>query len=81
MPASIDPGSVVHWNIEWTDDGGMNAKEHADYLVKFGEEFYNRLVVLIERAINKLMKITANKCVKIFYYWFHVIIFTFFLIN
>lgn len=57
----MDAGSIVHWNIEWTDNEGINATEHADYLVKFGETFYTRIVELIELAINKLMKITNDK--------------------
>lgn len=61
LPSTLDAGSIVHYNIEWSDEGGMNATDHADYLVKFGEEFYIRIVQLIERAINKLMKISANK--------------------
>ena len=61
MPEKLDAGSIVHWNIDWTDNEGINANEHAEYLEKFGDCFYNRLVELIERAINKLMKITKNK--------------------
>jgi hypothetical protein len=53
--------SIIHWNLEWSDNEGINAVEHADYLVKFGETFYSRLVDLIQKAINKLMKITNNK--------------------
>lgn len=53
--------SIVHWNIEWSDNEGINAKDHANYLVQFGETFYTRLVDLIQKAINKLMKITKNK--------------------
>jgi hypothetical protein len=61
VPEKLDANSIVHWNIEWSDNEGINATEHADYLVKFGETFYSRLVALIELAISKLMKITKNK--------------------
>ena len=61
MPETLIASSIVHWNLEWSDNEGINATEHAEYLEKFGETFYSRLVELIEKAINKLMKITNNK--------------------
>jgi len=61
LPEALDAASVVHWNIDWSDNEGINAVDHASYLFKFGETFYSRVVALIELAINKLMKITNNR--------------------
>ncbi len=61
LPEALDTASIVHWNIDWSDNEGINAVDHASYLLKFGETFYSRVVALIELAINKLMKITNNR--------------------
>jgi len=61
LPAKLDADSIVRWDIEWSNNEGINPIDHAEYLVKFGEAFYSRLVDLIKKAIKKLMKITTNK--------------------
>ncbi len=61
LHAALDKDSIVTSKIEWSDNNGINVFDHANYLLKFGETFYSRVVALIEQAINKLMKITNNK--------------------
>ncbi len=57
----LDAASIVPWSLEWSDNNGINAIDHAEYLKLFGEEFYRRLIELIERALNRRMKLCQNK--------------------
>lgn len=61
MPQKLDAGSIIPVSLEWSDNGGVNPLDHAQYLKEFGEIFYTRIKDLIERALKKRMKLSQNK--------------------
>ena len=61
VPQKLDAASIIPVSLEWSDNGGINPVDHAQYLKEFGETFYTRLVELIERALNRRMKLCQNK--------------------
>jgi len=61
VPQKLDAASIIPVSLEWSDNNGINAVDHAEYLKEFGETFYVRLVELIERALNRRMKLCQNK--------------------
>jgi len=61
VPQKLDAASIIPVSLEWSDNNGINAVDHAEYLKEFGEVFYTRLIELIERALSRRMKLCQNK--------------------
>ncbi len=61
VPNKLDAANIIPVSLEWSDSGGMNAVDHAQYLKEVGEIFYLRIKELIERALKKRMKLCQNK--------------------
>ena len=45
-----DENCVTFPDVEWSDNGGTNEESLAEYLVAFGKQFYDKLVMLIDRV-------------------------------
>lgn len=39
---------VKEYSVDWSDDGGISAESHKEYLDAFGEDFYNKVKRLID---------------------------------
>ncbi|KAI1303164.1 NACHT and WD repeat domain-containing protein 2 [Halotydeus destructor] len=49
----IVPSNIVKYKINWSDEGGLNANDHFDYLQEFTNHFYKYIVKLVRRAMRK----------------------------
>ena len=45
------PAENLHeYSVQWSDEGGVNAQLHGDYLQQFCQDFYEGIKLLIDRG-------------------------------
>lgn len=63
VPEKIVVPNIIKYKIDWSDDGGLNAVDHFDYLQEFTNHFYKYIVKLVRRAMRKEDQSTFGKIV------------------
>ena len=53
LTEKLDKNNIVRLKTTWTDVGGLNATDNAEYLADLAEAFYDKMVWLINENLNQ----------------------------
>jgi hypothetical protein len=59
--ATIPESSIIRYTVPWSDEDGLNKKDHAEYLKDFIETFYRRIIEMIDRGVQKQNTFSAHR--------------------
>lgn len=56
VPSKIHSNHIHQFTVQWTDEGGINEEEHAEYLETFSNDFRDAMLELIESNMKNRVK-------------------------
>ncbi|CAH1788936.1 unnamed protein product [Owenia fusiformis] len=61
IPAKITSDNIVRYTVDWSGKEGIDADSHADYINEFCNSFHDRIIDLVDRAVNKHAQLTNDR--------------------
>ena len=53
VPSALSKNNIHHFEIDWSDNEGINTTDHADYLNRFCHIFENEIKRLVDQSMDK----------------------------